>query len=408
MKKINYCLIEGKSVAFFAGIAVSVVLILLGLFAAYNMEHHGHIISGMDNQIVWGIPHVFAIFLILAASGVLNVASISSVFRKIFYSPLARLSALLAITLLVGGLIVLVLDLGRPDRLIVAMTSYNFKSIFAWNIILYNGFIVICLIYLWFMMERRMQKYYPTVGLIAFIWRLILTTGTGSIFGFLVAREAYHTALMPPLFIALSLSLGLAVFLIVLLLDCFETHCPLEEGILHRPKSLLGVFIAVVFYFVMVYHLAHLYFTGRHGVEYFILAGGGIHTILFWGGYIFLGTILPLLLLYHERFTKSHASIAAAALLTIFGGFALLYVIIIGGQAYPIEIFPGMEVISSGFFDMPVNGLAGHPYMPSIWEFMLGLSGIGITALLTLVAVKILPFMPCSLADVSLDPDLKD
>ena len=29
---------------------------------------------GMNNQIVWGLPHVFAIFLIVAASGVLNVA----------------------------------------------------------------------------------------------------------------------------------------------------------------------------------------------------------------------------------------------------------------------------------------------------------------------------------------------
>jgi hypothetical protein len=40
------------------------------------MEVHGHIVTGMDNQVVWGLPHVFAIFMIVAASGVLNVASI--------------------------------------------------------------------------------------------------------------------------------------------------------------------------------------------------------------------------------------------------------------------------------------------------------------------------------------------
>jgi len=404
MKNITYCTIEGKSSDFYGGILVSILFIFSGLFAAYNMEHHGHIITGMNNQIVWGMPHVFAIFLILAASGVLNVASVSSVFRKVFYHPLARLSALLAITLLVGGLSVLVLDLGRPDRLVVAMTNYNFKSIFAWNMFLYNGFILVCALYLWFMMERRMQSYYPTVGLTAFIWRLILTTGTGSIFGFLVAREAYHTAVMAPLFIALSLSLGLAVFLIVLLIDCWETHCGLGEGILHRPKTLLGVFIGAVFYFVLVYHLTHLYFTGRHGIEYFLLAGGGIYTILFWGGYLFLGTILPLLLLYHERFTHSHISIASASLLTIIGGFSLLYVIIIGGQAYPLEIFPGMSVTSSGFFD---NSLV-HSYTPSGWEFMLGMSGIAISALLTILALRILPLMPRSLADADVDDTFKD
>ena len=56
---------------------------------------HGHIVTGMNNQIVWGMPHVFAIFLIVAASGVLNVASIASVFGKTAYKPLAPLSGLL-------------------------------------------------------------------------------------------------------------------------------------------------------------------------------------------------------------------------------------------------------------------------------------------------------------------------
>ncbi len=46
------------------------------------MEERGHIVTGMNNQIVWGMPHVFAIFLIVAASGVLNVASIGSVFGQ--------------------------------------------------------------------------------------------------------------------------------------------------------------------------------------------------------------------------------------------------------------------------------------------------------------------------------------
>ena len=50
-----------------------------GLYAAHSMETHGHAITGMTNQVVWGLPHVFAIFLIVAASGVLNVASIGSV-----------------------------------------------------------------------------------------------------------------------------------------------------------------------------------------------------------------------------------------------------------------------------------------------------------------------------------------
>ncbi|MDX5152044.1 MAG: NrfD/PsrC family molybdoenzyme membrane anchor subunit, partial [Acidiferrobacterales bacterium] len=196
MKKIHYRSIDGNSIGFGSLIAFFGILIAIGLGAAIYMEHNGHWVTGMNNQIVWGTPHVFAVFLIVAASGALNVASISSVFAKTPYKPLARLSGLLAITLLVGGLAVLVLDLGRPDRLIVAMTTYNFKSIFAWNIYLYVGFMAIVAVYLWTMMDFRVLNFTKTAGTVAFLWRLALTTGTGSIFGFLVAREAYNTALL--------------------------------------------------------------------------------------------------------------------------------------------------------------------------------------------------------------------
>ncbi|MEW6706561.1 MAG: NrfD/PsrC family molybdoenzyme membrane anchor subunit, partial [Pseudomonadota bacterium] len=191
-----------------------------GLAAALYMEHHGHIVTGMDNRIVWGLPHVFAVFLIVAASGALNTASIASVFGKAEYKPLAPLSALLAIALLVGGLAVLLLDLGRPDRLIVAMTHYNFRSIFAWNVFLYTGFLALAAAYLWTMLERRMNVHSARVGLAAFAWRIALTTGTGSIFGFLVARHSFDSALLAPAFVVLSLSYGTALYAVALLAGC--------------------------------------------------------------------------------------------------------------------------------------------------------------------------------------------
>ena len=88
-------------------------LILLGFASAAFMEHEGHYITGMNNQIVWGLPHIFAVTLIVIASGVLNIASLSSAFNKKLYKPLAPLSALSAIAFLIAGLIILVLDLGE-------------------------------------------------------------------------------------------------------------------------------------------------------------------------------------------------------------------------------------------------------------------------------------------------------
>jgi [DsrC]-trisulfide reductase subunit P len=394
---IEYREIDGRSGGFVALLAVLGALILAGLAAAWTMEHQGHHITGMSNRIVWGTPHVFAVFLIVAASGVLNVASIASVFGRAPYKPLARLSGLLALTLLAGGLAVLVLDLGRADRLIVAMTHYNFKSIFAWNIFLYTGFFAIVALYLWTMFERRMQGYSARAGLLAFLWRLILTTGTGSIFGFLVAREAYNSALLAPLFIVMSFAFGLAIFILVLMAAFRWSGRALGDALLHRLGRLLGVFVAAVLYFVAVYHLTNLYIARQHELERFLLLDGGVYTALFWGGQVVIGGVLPLALVFAPAARGSRNALAGAASCVIVGGLAQLYVLIIGGQAFPQQIFPG-KVVSSRVFDGVVAA-----YAPSLPELALGAGGVALALALTVVALKLLPFLPRSLADGDLE-----
>ena len=396
--KVHFREVLNNGTGYYGLLALLGAIVLIGLGAAWYMEHNGHFVTGMNNEIVWGTPHVFAVFLIVAASGALNVASIGSVFGKPIYKPLAPLSGLLAIALLAGGLAVLVLDLGRPDRLIVAMTYYNFKSIFAWNVLLYTGFMAVVVVYLWMMMERKMNTYTKPAGLFAFIWRLALTTGTGSIFGFLVARQAYDAAIMAPMFIIMSFSFGLAIYLLVLMAAYKWTDRPLGDKIINRLKNLLGVFVAAVLYFVLVQHLTNLYATEHHAVERFILLDGGIYTKLFWIGQVLIGGLIPLAMLYHPTLGKSRAAIGWACALIILGGLAQMYVIIIGGQAFPLVLFPGMEVTSS-FTDGVVAS-----YTPSLPEFLLGVGGIGIALLLVTVAVKVLRFLPESLADADIDP----
>lgn len=391
MPTIAFREIDGHSRGYYALLGALGAVTLAGLASALYMEHHGHIVTGMTNQIVWGIPHVFAVFLIVAASGVLNVASIASVFGRKFYMPLAPLSGLLAIAMLAGGLMVLMLDLGRADRLIIAMTYYNFKSIFALNVFLYTGFFTIVAVYLWTLMERRMNGYSGSVGLVTFIWRLLLTTGTGLIFGFLVARQAYDSALLAPMFIVMSFSYGLAVYIVVLIAAYRWSGRPLCDAVLARLNRLLIVFVAATLYFVAVHHLTNLYVAKQQDFERFILLAGGVYPVLFWVGQVALGSLAPIAIFVHPALSKSRAWIAAAALLVVLGALAQMYVTIIGGQAYPLQLFPGMQE-SSSFFDGVV-----HPYAPSAPEIMLGLGGVAVAAIIVLLAVKLLRFLPESL-----------
>jgi molybdopterin-containing oxidoreductase family membrane subunit len=289
--------------------------------------------------------------------------------------------------MLAGGLMVLMLDLGRPERLIVAATHYNPRSVFAWHVLLYSGLFAIVALYLWTMFERSMNRHSKAAGVAALIWRFVLTTGTGLIFGFLVARQAYASALLAPLFIVLSFAWGLAVFLIVQSAMYAWNDQRLDPAIQRRMARLLGVFVAAGFYLVVVYHLTHLYFARQTAFEAFILRDGGIFPLLLWVGYALAGTALPLLLLFHPRLGGPRATLLAAALV-VAGAFAWLYVFIIGGQAFPLEIFPG-HVASSSFGD----GAIAH-YAPRWPEWLLGLGGIGAAFVLTTIGVRVLDFMP--------------
>lgn len=376
-----------KNRLYYVLLAAGGLFVLAGLYAVHMMEEHGHIISGMNNQIVWGIPHVFAIFLIVSASGVLNVASIGSVFGKSIYKARAPLASLLSIAMLAGGLTVLMLDLGRPDRIIVAATNFNITSVFAWNIVLYSGMFSLVMVYVWTMMEQRMNRWTKPAGFAVFAWRFILTTGTGLIFAFLTARQAYGSALLPPMFIVLSFAWGLAVFHLAQTAIYMWNEKTLDVAIMQRKKNLLGVFIIASLYMVATYHFTNMYFAHQIGFEHFILRDGGIYPNLFWWGYILLGNVLPLALIYLPGLGKTKC-VMVASVAVVLGAFALLYVFIIGGQAFPLNIFPGYTA-SSSFGDGKIAS-----YTPSLYEFMLGLGGLAIAFIITTISVRVLNFMP--------------
>ena len=372
---------------FYVLAAVGGLVSAIGVAAALYMEHTGHVVTGMNNQIVWGLPHVVAIFLIVAASGVLNVASMGSVFGRVLYKPRAPLSGLLALAMISGGLAVIMLDLGRADRLMVAATHFNPTSVFGWNVILYPVFYGLVAVYLWTLMERRMNPYAKAAGLATFVWRVILTSGTGSIFAFLVARQAYGSALLAPMFIIMSFAWGLAVFLVVQSTMYAWNNMTLPPLILRRMKNLLATFVAAVLYFTIVLHLVNAYFAKNIAFEQFILFGSEFAS-MFWVGQILIGTLLPLALLFAPGTREKALWVNVAALLVIVGAYFHLYVFIIGGQAFPLDIFPGYDVKSS-FMD----GAVDH-YAASLPEFLLAIGGLGIAFTMTTIGVRVLHFLP--------------
>ena len=154
-----------------------------------------------------------------------------------------------------------------------------------------------------------------------------------------------------------------------------------------RMARLLGVFVAAALYLVAVYHLTNLYFARQGAFEAFILRDGGVFPLLFWAVYVGLGSLLPLLLVYHPSLGGKRSVLAAAALVVL-GAFAFLYVFIIGGQVFPLDIFPGWQV-SSSFRDGAITS-----YQARWPEVVLGVGGVGAAFVLTLIGVRVLDVLP--------------
>jgi len=385
-ESLIYRELGGTSPRYWRLLALLAIPLLLGAVSYFYIEHYGHIVTGMDNQIVWGMPHVFAVFLVVAATGALNVALAASVFGKTAYRPVAPLSALVSLALLAGGLAVLMLDLGRSDRMIVAITRLNSQSIFALRVILYDGFMASVGIYLWFLLERRMNRYIKPAAILAFLWQLLLITGTGLEFGFNIGREVYDSVLYAPMFIAFSSAYGTAVFVLILFAVCGWEERPVSDELLCRLKNLLGIFVGASLFFAVLFLSSKYELARSRDVARFLLVDGGVYTALLWLGQLAVGGIVPLALLLRSQ--MSRGAIAAACALVVLGGLAQMYVTLIGGQAYPQILFPGM-VESSSFFDGEI-----HPYTPSVPEVLLGLGGVGLAAAIVAVALRALALFP--------------
>jgi molybdopterin-containing oxidoreductase family membrane subunit len=240
-------------------------------------------------------------------------------------------------------------------------------------------------VYLWFLLERRMNRFVKPVAILAFLWQLLLITGTGLEFGFNF-RAAYDSVLYAPMFIAFASAYGTAVLILILLAVCSWEDRPVSDGLLRRLKHLLGIFVGASLFCAVLFLLSKYELPRSRDVARFLLFDGGVYTVLLWIGQLAIGSIVPLALLLRSHLSRT--AVVAACVLVVLGGLAQMYVTLIGGQAYPQILFPGM-VESSSFFDGEV-----HPYTPSVAEVLLGLGGMALAAAIVAVVLRALALLP--------------
>jgi len=256
---------------------------------------------------------------------------------------------------------------------------------FSINPFLYNVYMLICVVYLWAMFTEK-ERFVRVIASIAVIWAIAVHSGTGAIFGFL-PRELFQSPLLPPSFISAALSSGTALMIIIVLAIFRITNRPLDDILMVRFGRLLAVFIVVVMYFVLVENTYRLYLPESREAAMYVLFGGA-NGMVFWGGFIIIGSILPALILFNRNTGQSIPWIAFSAVLTVFGVLCERYLIVIPGFTHPPDLFPNMEITSSALNE----GIVA--YSISLYEVLQALGVLGIIGFLFVLGLRLFRMLP--------------
>ena len=337
---LTYSAVEGKSRSYSWLVAVLGIVVLGGLVSFGISYLAGHQVFGSNNLIPWGMPIVLAIYLIGLSAGSLILSSLTYVFGRQEYKPIARMAVYLAIVLIFGAMMSILIDLGRPEkfwRLFGFFLSNNMTSMFAINGILYGGYFVITLLYLGFIFANNL-KYTKIMGTIAVGWAVLVHMGTGAIFGFVAARETWVSPVRPLEFLAAALTSGLGLLIVVVTVTTRFSRRAVKRETLLSLGRMLSAFIIILLVLVAVDKLTHAYPPDREATI-FMLAGH--FAWIFWGLQVGLGAVVPLAILFNPRLNKVVRNVAIAAACVVVGVFFERYYLVIVGASYPMPYYPG-------------------------------------------------------------------
>ncbi|WP_135821975.1 NrfD/PsrC family molybdoenzyme membrane anchor subunit [Halostella litorea] len=395
-----------------AWLGLLALLILAGAAAwAYQLTA-GLAATGMRNVFTWGLYiMMFVLFVGLSAGGMI-VSSAPKFFHSDRYENLSRLGVLLSLACIVVAGLLIVPDIGRPERLYQFVTSPNLRSPMVWDfgiIVLYGLFNVW---YLWLLTrrdlaaagsrlalgvedtregrerDRRLAFWSAAVALPAAV---MLHSVTGWIFATQVGRGDWFSPLVAPVFIAKALVSGLGLLLVTAVLADRFTGFELDESLVPGLGKLLGVFLAFhVVYLLGAERLPHAW--AEHFGFWAITSGFLLGDTVFFWIWTVVGGLVPLALLVTPSLRRRTRVVFAAAALAVFGVvFEGVRLIFVGYDQVNVDAPPGVSV------GEPAGGLAGDiwatsgAYTPTLVEVIVTLGIVAIGALILTLGLRYLP-----------------
>ncbi len=130
----------------------TVVLILaciIGAFAYYRQLEKGLIVTNMRDYVSWGIYiSNFVFFVAISLVGSL-ITAIFRLAKVPWRTPLTRISEMIAVSAITFASLIIIVDMGRPERLLNLFTHGRLQSPIVWDVIVISTYFCISLFLLY-------------------------------------------------------------------------------------------------------------------------------------------------------------------------------------------------------------------------------------------------------------------
>jgi len=211
---------------YYAWMGLLTVLCLLGLNAYCRQFAHGLIVTGMSDEVSWGVYIANFTFLVgVAAAAVMMVIPVY-IYKNEDLHDLVIFGELLAVAAILMCLAFVTVDLGRPDRfwhLIPGIGQFNFpRSMLSWDVLVLNGYLLlnvhICgyLLYCRYRKIKPAKWFYIPFVFIAIVWAVSIHTVTAFLYVGLGGRPFWNSSIVGPRFLASAFTAGPALIILAM------------------------------------------------------------------------------------------------------------------------------------------------------------------------------------------------
>ncbi len=137
-----------RPLAFVLWIGFLLTFIAVAVWAYYYQFEYGLGVTGMRDYVSWGLYIASFVFFVATALVGMLISAVVGLLGQKWIIPISRIAEMIALAFVMMAGIIIVVDMGRPDRLLNVFIYGRFQSPIFWDITVVNIYLVISMLLL--------------------------------------------------------------------------------------------------------------------------------------------------------------------------------------------------------------------------------------------------------------------